>query len=339
MTDAPGEQATHRLIRHRDWRGACGAAIRATLAIAAVGVTWSVSGWTKGPLMLMAMSIMLSIFSNKEHPAYFVGQIFLGAATGSTAAVFCRIVLLPGVTDPLVAGAIIAPFILIGVFAMAQRRTAIAATDATLFFIFVTQPGVSVTIAPADLALGAAAMLMGVGSAWLAYRYLIPINPTIRLRFLLAAVARDIELLAAVNSPVTVGKLRARLHHRVIRLVTMATRYDADHLRVVEGGVAALAIARSIQRLREALDGGKLPPATIGIIQETLSALSSLSQQTVNAAQVLENAADKLYAILETGHGGHSASGRAAADTMRDAAELFSDSALNWGSRRTQCHT
>ena len=190
----------------------------AALAIAAVGVTWSVSGWTKGPMMLMAMSIMLSIFSNKEHPAYFVGQIFLGAATGSAIAVFCRIVLLPGVTDPFTAGAIIAPFILIGVFAMSQRRIAIAATDATLFFIFVTQPGVSVTIAPADLALGAVAMVMGVGSAWIAYQYLIPINPAIRLRSLMASIMRDVERLAVVESSVVVEKLMARLHHRAIRL-------------------------------------------------------------------------------------------------------------------------
>ena len=245
MADTHDEQSTHRLIRHRDWQGAYGSAIRAALGIAAVGVTWSVSGWTKGPMMLMAMSIMLSIFSNKEHPAYFVGQIFLGAATGSAVAVFCRIVLLPGVTDPFTAGTIIAPFILIGVVAMAQRRTAIAATDATLFFIFVTQPGVSVTIAPADLALGALAMVMGVGSAWLAYRYLVPINPAIRMRALLAAIARDIEGLAALAVPAAAETSRARMQHRVMRLVAMATRYDADHLAVVEGGLAALAIARS----------------------------------------------------------------------------------------------
>ena len=108
---------------------------------------------------------------------------------------------------------------------------------------------------------------------------------------------------------------------------------------VVEGGVAALAIARSIQRLREAFHSGKLPPATIGIIRETLCALSDLNQQPGNAAQVLEDAADRLYAVLEPGTEGQSSSGRAVADTMRDAAELFGGSALGWESRRTQCHT
>jgi uncharacterized membrane protein YccC len=55
-----GDDGTHRVNqfhRDRDWREACRAAIRAALAIAAVGVTWSVSGWAQGPLMLMATSI------------------------------------------------------------------------------------------------------------------------------------------------------------------------------------------------------------------------------------------------------------------------------------------
>lgn len=112
LTDAPKEQPVNQFHRHRhrDWREAGRAAIRAALAIAAVGVTWSVSGWAQGPLMLMASSIMISIFSTKEHPAAFVGNIFIGAAIGSAVAVFCRAVLLQGVTRPLLAGIIGAPF-------------------------------------------------------------------------------------------------------------------------------------------------------------------------------------------------------------------------------------
>ncbi len=338
LSEPTGGEPCHRIIHHRDWRGARGAAIRSTLAIAAVGVTWSLSGWNKGPLMLMAIAIMISIFSNKEHPAYFVGQIFLGAATGSAVAVFCRIVLLPGVTDPFITVALMAPFILIGTFAMAQRRTAIAATDATLFFIFVIQPGVPVAATPADLVLGAVAMVMGVGSAWVAYRYLVPINPAIRLRFLLATIAHDIELLAAADSPVTVGKLRARLHHRVIRLVAIATRHDDDHVAIVEGGIAALAIAKSIQRLREGVDNGELPPEAVGIIRESLDTLSETSHQPEKAAQLLETAAGRLYAALGPGPDGHGP-GLAMADTMSAAAELFSNNSLTWGGRGTQCHT
>jgi len=330
MTEAPEEPTARRFIRHRDWREACRAAIRGALAIAAVGVTWSLTGWAQGPMMLMATSIMISIFSTKEHPASFVGQIFIGAATGSAVAVFCRAVLLQGVTSPLLTGLIVAPILLIGVFAMTQRRTAVGATDATLFFIFVTQPGVPVTVVPHDLALGAMAMVMGVGSAWTAYRYLIPINPAIRLNSLLGAIIGDLKILASGNSPKVAGKVQASMQHRVIRLVAMATKYDSDYLALVERGVAALAIARSIQRLREILDIGKLSSERSGIIRETLRSLSNLSQQPGNPAQLLENAASTLYDVLESGFVGESPCGPGIGGSMRDADSPFSGSALSW---------
>ena len=309
LTDAPEEQPVNQFHRHRDWREACRAAIRAALAIAAVGVTWSVSGWAQGPLMLMATSIMISIFSTKEHPAAFVGNIFVGAAIGSAVAVFCRAVLLQGVTSPLLAGVIVAPFLLIGVFAMTQRRTAIAATDATLFFIFTTQPGVPVTVVPHDLALGAIAMVMGVASAWIAYRYLIPINPALRLRFLLLAIIGDLESLASAESLKSTGKVQARMQHRVVRLVVMATKYDSEYLTLVEGGVAALATAKSIQRLKEVLELGELSSDTSKIIRGALLSLSQLRQRPGNHAQVLEYAANTLYVILGSGFAGDGTSG------------------------------
>jgi len=107
-------QPQNRLVHHRDWREARRAAIRALLVIVGVGLIWSVSHWSKGPLMLMALAIMISIFSNKEHPAGFVGNIFIGAAIGSAVAIFCRTALLPGVPNPLLTGAIIAPSCCLG---------------------------------------------------------------------------------------------------------------------------------------------------------------------------------------------------------------------------------
>jgi uncharacterized membrane protein YccC len=325
-----------RLIRHRDWQEARRAAVRAALAMGAVGMVWTVTGWSKGPLMLMAMSIMLTIFSAKEHPAYFVGQIFFGAATGSAAAVLCRLVMLPQHPDMLVTIGIIAPLVFLGVLAMQYRKTAIPATDATLFFLFITQPGVPITILPADLAFGAVAMVLGVGTAWLAYRYLIPINPAMRMKGLLTAITRDLEQLATKNAPMTV---RARLQHRVIRLVTMATTYDDDHRALVTGGIAALAIATCIQRLREALDDTVISPAAATIITDTLDELGDLSRGTGPAADLLLQAADRLNAMLGAEHDGYAPGHRAVAHTLDHAADLFRDPSLSWMRGGSRCHT
>lgn len=334
MAVATKAPARPRLIRHRDWQEARRAAIRAALAIAAVGGIWAFTGWSKGPLMLIALSIMISIFSSKEHPAGFVGKIFIGAAIGSAAAVFCRIVLLSGVSDSFMTSAIISPFILLGLFAMQQRRLAISATDATLFFLFVSQAGVSVDLLFADMAIGAAAMVMGVGSAWLAYRYLVPINPAIRLRSLMAAIVRDLERLAVVESTVALGTLTARLQHRVMRLVALATRNDADHRAIVRGGIAALTIAGSARKLREMLVGGDLPLAAFETVREALRSLGELGQSWENAPMVLEHLAASLHGALYPEQGAPT-SGRG-----HEQLEEPDDSATAcWQKRRLQCHT
>ena len=339
LTDAPMERPVNQFHRHRDWREACRAAIRAALAIAAVGVTWSVLGWAQGPLMLMATSIMISIFSTKEHPAAFIANIFIGAAIGSAVAVFCRAVLLQGVTSPLLTGVIVAPFLLIGIFAMTQRRTAISATDATLFFIFTTQPGVPVAVVPHDLALGAIAMVMGVASAWIAYRYLIPINPALRLRSLLLAIMGDLESLALAESLSSTGKLQARMQHRVVRLVVMAAKYDSEYLTLVEGGIAALATAKCIQQLKEVLELGGLSTDRSKIIRDALFSLYQLRQWPGHPAQVLEYAANALYVIQGSGFEGDSPTGPSIYQARRDTASLVSESAPSWVGRRPQCHS
>ena len=299
LAGSPDQAPRHRLVRHRDWVEAGRAAFRSGVVIAAVGLTWGATGWSKGPLMLMALAIMTTVFSNKEHPARFVGNIFVGAAIGSAAAILCRIFLLSSVTDPYLTAAIIAPFVLLGLVAMQYRATVIAATDATLFFIFVVQPGVAVNVANADLVVGAVAMVTGVGIAWVSYALLVPVNPGVRMRSLLSAVSRDLARMAATGSPQVLARTRERLHHRVIRLVDMATRHDPDHLKVVDGGVTALGIAASIESLREKLDGTPMHPLSERIAREALMTVSALARQPGNAEDLLSRAARALYLVLE----------------------------------------
>lgn len=287
------------LIRHRDWQQAGRAAFRGGLVIAAVGLVWSLTGWSKGPLMLMALSIMISIFSNKEHPAKFVGNIFIGAAIGSALAVFCRLVLLDGVANFTVTAAVIAPFILLGAYAMQHRRTVIPATDATLFFIFVNQPGVPVTVAAADLAIGAVAMVLGVAAAWIGYTFLVPVNPALRMRSLLAAMAKDIARMSAQANRGSRERIRGKLQHRVIRLVALARNFDITPAAVVSGAIAVLALTASIERLREKLEHEELSPQGARRLRETLAQIARMAQTPALESRLLQVWADELSALLE----------------------------------------
>ncbi|GAW66154.1 membrane protein [Geoanaerobacter pelophilus] len=278
MYDGAKEPAYH-LIRHRDRQEAGRAAVRGGLVIAVVGLVWSLTGWSKGPLMLMALSIMISIFSNKEHPAMFVGNIFIGAATGSALAVFCRVVLLDGVSGFTETVAVIAPFILLGAYAMQHRRTVIPATDATLFFIFVIQPGVPVTIAAADLAIGAVAMVSGVAAAYIGYTLLVPVNPAIRMRSLLAAIAKDVARVSANEQGVAPARIRAKLQHRVLRLLALAKSCDTNRAAVVSGAIALLALTASIERLRQKLQHDEFHPEDARQTREKLARISGAARK------------------------------------------------------------
>jgi len=249
---APGEErpAVHLFIRHRDWREAGRAALRAVCAIAAVGALWRLTGWGAGPLMLVAASIMVSFFSTHDRPSVLLVNVFCGACVGVAAAFLCRLVLLPGVSDPLLQGIACIPVIMAGIIAQAYRRTALGAMDATLFFLLVMQPGVPQVPAPPLYLEGGAAALGGVAVAILAFRFLLPVDPARRLNSLLTAILRDLTAMDGADSR-GLAKSRARTQHRVLRMLVTARKFDSNLGPIVEGGLSALVIGRSLQLLRE----------------------------------------------------------------------------------------
>lgn len=121
------------------------------------------------------------------------------------------------------------------------------------------------------------------------------------MRSLLCAVSRDLAYMAATGSPQLLALTRARLQHRVIRLVGMAVRHDPDHLKVVDGGITALGIAAAIQLLREKQAGAGLAPTSERLIREALMTVSALAPQPASAGELLSRAARALYAVSEQG--------------------------------------
>ncbi|MBT0652427.1 FUSC family protein [Geobacter luticola] len=339
VTAAPETKPESRLVGHRDWREARRAGMRAATAILAVGLVWHVTGWKQALPLVMVTSIMVSLFSTREHPSATLAQVFIGASTGTMAGLFCRLVVLKGVVDPGIEIAVIAPFILLGVLLMQYRKTVAAATDATLIFMFVEQPGASLLPEPFLQLQGALATVVGIGFAWASFRYLLPVNPASRLRSLLAAIVRDLEAMASADSAAVIERLQARLQHRVIRLVVMARKFDADHQGIVEGGLTTLAIGRCILRLQEARTRKDIPPATARIIHQALRTLADPSQRPKNAEAVLRGASRALHGVPEPDGGEHGAPGRCAAEAMGDAAALFHGNVILMRGQRTQCPT
>lgn len=291
--------ATNRFIRHRDWQEAGRAAVRAASAIAVVGFTWHLTGWGEGPLMLMAASIMVSIFSTHDRPAVMLTHIFCGASIGVALAFLCRLVLLPGVSDPFLQGAISIPVLFAGIIALSHRRTALGAMDAMLFFLFVMQPGLAAVPAPPTFVAGGFACLGGIAVAIISFRFLLPIDPARRLRSILNSIVHDLNVMAAADLPQRVEACRARTQHRVLRMLVQAQKLDHDLNAIVEGGLAALAIGSCMQRLRDKELREGISLVASGAIRQTTLRLSAALRRPEELLSALEHAAITLSAAME----------------------------------------
>lgn len=286
-------------IRHRDWQEAGRAALRAASAMAGVGLAWYLTGWNEGPLMIMAASIMISIFSTHDRPTVMLGHIFCGAVLGVAAAFITRLLVLPGASNSLLQVLVCIPVLLAGSIALYHRSTARGAMDAMLFFLFIMQPGLPAVPAPATYVLGGLACLGGIGVAILAFRFLLPVDPERRLNSLLLAIVRDLLAIAGSDSARSMEKSRYRMQHRVLRLLINARKTDADISSVVEGGLAALVIGRCLQQLSDKEGDGNMVTFAADPILETSRQLSVAAQRPGTILPLLESLAFQLWRTTE----------------------------------------
>lgn len=329
--------ASSIFIRHRDWQESGRAGLRAAAAIAAVGAVWHFTGWAGGPLMMMATSIMVSIFSTHDRPSVMLFHIFCGASLGVAAAFLCRLLLLPGTSGPLAQGIIIVPFLMAGIVAISHRRTALGAMDYMLFFLFVMQPGLPAVPAPPAFVAGGFACLGGIAVAILAFRFLLPIDPVRRLRSILVAIVHDLNTMAAADSLSVVEKCRARTHHRVLRMLVNARKLDHDLSDIVEGGLAALAIGRCLQRLRKITLNGEVLPEDSESLRNITLQLSAAIRKPDEILSLLSDASGRLSAAMEVHPLDHGAP-LPQALSVENHAQPFPSGILCVGRRGSQCH-
>jgi uncharacterized membrane protein YccC len=329
--------ASSTFIRHRDWQESGRAALRAAAAISAVGAVWHFTGWAGGPLIMMATSIMVSIFSTHDRPTVMLSHIFCGASLGVAAAFLCRLLLLPGTSGPLAQGTIIVPFLMAGIVALSHRRTALGAMDFLLFFLFVMQPGLPAVPAARIFVTGGFACLGGIAVAILAFRFLLPIDPARRLRSILIAIVHDLNAMAAADSLLAVEKCRARTHHKVLRMLVNAGKLDHDLSDIVEGGLAALAIGRCLQRLRKTALTGEVSPEASESLRDITLQLSAAIRYPDKILSLLTDASGRLSAALEVHPLDHDAP-LPYALSGENHAQPFPSGILCVGRRGSQCH-
>ncbi len=312
-------QTGHPVVLHRDWVGARQAAIRAMLCLLVVGLFWVMTGWTAAPFLLLGLSIMTTIFStfdNPAHtmrflllglsimttifstfdnPAHTMRFVLLGQVLGALGALACRFLAWPLATTELQVVLLTMPFILAGALFFSHRRTLPSAFDYAMVSLLLLHPTLPL---PGDLATMLSSVVAVVAAplvALVAYRVIFPLNADVRLETLISMMVHELQDMARAEDASEHRRTwRARLYHRLFRLIRFAERSGDRHREVTDGGLAILSIGYAILSLQDLVRSGSLADGEGRATLAALQRLKKVGSEPQKAALALERAAHRL---------------------------------------------
>ncbi|MBP2312779.1 FUSC family protein [Azospirillum soli] len=279
------------LLFHRDWIGARAAGLRSAVAVLGVGALWIATGWSFGPFMLMGTCIMATLFSTFDNPVMILRLVLMGAAAGAVAATLCRLFLLPMAADETWVLFLVAPFMLAGGIALSNRITVMPALDYNMCFLLLVQPTFPVHATPAAALNAGASVLLGIGAALLAYRFVMPVDSSRRLQALVTMIIHDLESMARSRKTPDARRWRARFHHRILRVARRVEAAGDHDLPALRGAMAALEVGRAVIVAHGLRTRDDVPAGTRRRMDMVLRRLGTLSQRPDAAASSLARAA------------------------------------------------
>ncbi|MFG1431776.1 FUSC family protein [Xanthobacter sp. V2C-8] len=293
--DAPEDADRPQFLLHRDITGARAATLRAAGAVLVVGAVWLATGWAYGPFMLMGAAIMTSLFSTFDNPALTMRFVLGGSVAGALAALAARWLVLPHAGDLVQVIALTVPFILLGAGVMAHRRTMLAGMDYNMSLLLLLQPAFPLHGTPAGMAQMVLAMLLGPLIAMVAFRVAFPMDARRRRAMLIGMMVGELKAMArAPLGPAEVARWRARLYHRLLRLVRWSEKSGDRGFAAVDGGLAALALGTAVRTLHTRGAARGLSDSLARALSAALASFGFLSERPERVADALERAARRL---------------------------------------------
>lgn len=286
--EADGDERATAPILHRDWVGAREATVRAMATMALVGLTWLVTGVELGPFMLLGTAVMTSLFSTFDNPAHMMRHVFWGQIVGGIAALSVRWLVWPLAGNQADLVVMIMPFLIPGAFLMAHPRTMLMGMDYNMVLLLLSKPEWPLTGSFGQSLTQTAAVCAGPLIALAAFRLLYPIDSKRRLRILIRMMVDEVAAMATRPKAAAQRPMwRARLYHRVLRLVRWVEKTGTNEVRAVDGGLAVLTLGSAVLHLhdllaRDAGDGG-----SDRRVRAALERVGRVEQDPVRAARTL----------------------------------------------------
>ncbi|MCG5236900.1 FUSC family protein [Xanthobacter oligotrophicus] len=291
------------VVLHRDFIGAREALIRATVTLLAVGAAWLATGWEAGAFMLLGAAIMTSIFSTADNPAQTLKQVMMGQMLGAAGALACRWLVWPHADSAFGLVLAMMPFILLGAFIQAHRRTAgPVGFDYSMVVLLMLQPAWPLAGTFAHSLMLAGAVVLGPAVGLLAFLLIFPVDGRRRLSTLVTMMVHDLQSMAGRRGASRHRAVwRGRLYHRVLRLARWADKTGGSREQAVEGGFAVLLLGSAILHMDEALHvevfgRPDLAPGTARRLNAALARLRHVGTDPERAARALGAAAKRLAA-------------------------------------------
>lgn len=285
----------HPVILHRDWVIARQAAIRAGVTMLVLGLFWIVTGWSLAPYMMLGASIMLSVFSTFDRPARSVWFVVLGQFAGVIAALVCRWLVWPYAGSEMALVFLAMPFIVSGALPMAHRRTAPGAYDYNMAMLLMLQPVYPLTLAFWPSIAMAAAVIAGPLAGLAAYKLIYPIDQRRRMKILIGMMVREIASMAAARDVMEHPLAwRARLFHRMLRLIRWAEKTGDRELSVIEGSLAVLTLGEAVLCLQDLVHRQDVSRGTARSITHALGRMARITHDPAQARDALDRAARRL---------------------------------------------
>jgi uncharacterized membrane protein YccC len=269
---------------HRDLRLAWINGLRAFLAVGATGAFWIGSAWVHGPLALIFVSVMLSLFSSFPRPDRFGLLFFYASVPAVFVAIFCKYLLLP-IGDgfdylTLITALFLIPMGLI----MANPSTNAPAIAFSFVFLNLVGPTNPQTYDLADTINSGMAIEVGVLFGTLAYMLVFPPNPAAARRYVTYRIRRGLERLASRTTIPTFSHWETRMYDRVNRLHDPQNLSGTSTTEWLEAGLGALTLGNEILRLRHWLEEEKLSPECRAGVQRILAAFANFRPQPQRVA-------------------------------------------------------
>jgi uncharacterized membrane protein YccC len=297
----PGEQHLERpgrlypVVLHRDWVGARQAGLRAGGTLLLLGAAWLLTGWSGGPYVMLGTSVMITVFSTFENPAFTMRAVFLGQAFGAAVALVCRWLAWPLAGGEFQMILLMMPFIMLGALPSSHRRTIAGAYDYNMIMLLLLQPAFPLAGSFGQSLVTAAAVVAAPLIAMAAFRFAFPADARRRMRMLMHMMVHELQGMAADRQATTHARVwRARLYHRLLRLMRWAERTGEQPLPVVNGSMAVMQIGNAILRMQALLRRPALPRGTGRTLDTALRRLRQVSQDPVRAQRTLAATARRL---------------------------------------------